>query len=119
MTNIYNHEELSEMGLYPCAYSVTFNVSGKKLNAILNQRSQDMLTANGWNTCQYAVLVHMMAQVCGFEVGERVHVIADAHIYDRHIPLVEELLTKETYDAPAFVMNPDKKDFYEFTLDDF
>ena len=105
MTNIYNHEELSEMGLYPCAYSVTFNVSGNKLNAILNQRSQDMLTANGWNTCQYAVLVHMMAQVTGFEVGELVHVIADAHIYDRHIPLVEELLTKETYDAPKFVMN--------------
>ncbi len=119
MTNIYNHEELSEMGLYPCAYSVTFNVSGRKLNAILNQRSQDMLTANGWNTCQYAVLVHMMAQVTGFEPGELVHVIADAHIYDRHIPLVEELLTKETYDAPTFVMNPDKKDFYEFTLDDF
>lgn len=119
MTNIYNHDELSEMMLYPCAYSMTFNVSGKKLNAILNQRSQDMLTANGWNTCQYAVLVHMMAQVAGLEAGELVHVIADAHIYDRHIPLVEELLKNEVYDAPKFVMNPEKKDFYDFTVDDF
>ena len=119
MTNIYNHDELSEMMLYPCAYSMTFNVSGRKLNAILNQRSQDMLTANGWNTCQYAVLVHMMAQVAGLEVGELVHVIADAHIYDRHIPLVEELLKNEVYDAPKFIMNPDKKDFYDFTVDDF
>jgi len=119
MTNIYNHDELSEMMLYPCAYSMTFNVSGKKLNAILNQRSQDMLTANGWNTCQYAVLVHMMAHVSGLEPGELVHVIADAHIYDRHIPLVEELLKNETYDAPKFVMNTEKKDFYEFTVDDF
>ncbi len=119
MTNIYNHDELSEMMLYPCAYSMTFNVSGKKLNAILNQRSQDMLTANGWNTCQYAVLVHMMAQVAGLEVGELVHVIADAHIYDRHIPLVEELLKNEVYDAPKFIMNPEKKDFYDFTVDDF
>ena len=119
MTNIYNHDELSEMMLYPCAYSMTFNVSGRKLNASLNQRSQDMLTANGWNTCQYAVLVHMMAQVAGLEVGELVHVIADAHIYDRHIPLVEELLKNEVYDAPKFIMNPDKKDFYDFTVDDF
>ena len=119
MTNIYNHDELSEMMLYPCAYSMTFNVSGNKLNGILNQRSQDMLTANGWNTCQYAVLVHMMAQVAGLEVGEFVHVIADAHIYDRHIPLVEELLKNEVYEAPKFIMNPDKKDFYDFTVDDF
>lgn len=119
MTNIYNHDELSEMMLYPCAYSMTFNVSGNKLNAILNQRSQDMLTANGWNTCQYAVLVHMMAHVSGLEVGELVHVIADAHIYDRHIPLVEELLKNETYDAPEFIMNKEKRDFYDFTVDDF
>ncbi|MBQ4545393.1 MAG: thymidylate synthase [Oscillospiraceae bacterium] len=119
MTNIYNHEELSEMQLYPCAYSMTFNVSGNKLNGILNQRSQDMLTANGWNTCQYAVLVHMMAHVSGLEVGELVHVIADAHIYDRHVPLVEELLKNETFDAPKFVMNTEKKDFYDFTVDDF
>ena len=119
MTNIYNHDELSEMMLYPCAYSMTFNVSGNKLNGILNQRSQDMLTANGWNTCQYAVLVHMMAQVAGLEVGEFVHVIADAHIYDRHIPLVEELLKNECYEAPKFIMNSEKKDFYDFTVDDF
>ena len=92
MTNIYNHADLSEMGLYPCAYSMTFNVTGNKLNAVLNQRSQDMLTANNWNVCQYAVLVHMLAQVCGYEVGEFVHVIADAHIYDRHIPLVKEII---------------------------
>ena len=107
------------MQLYPCTYSMTFNVSGNKLNGILNQRSQDMLTANGWNTCQYAVLVHMMAHVSGLEVGELVHVIADAHIYDRHVPLVEELLKNETFDAPKFVMNTEKKDFYDFTVDDF
>lgn len=119
MTNIYVHEDLSEMNLYPCAYSVTFNVTGNKLNAILNQRSQDVLTANNWNVVQYAVLVHMMAQVTGFEAGELVHVIADAHIYDRHIPIVKELVTRKTYPAPEFSMNPDIKDFYKFTLDDF
>ncbi|MBD5097015.1 MAG: thymidylate synthase [Lachnospiraceae bacterium] len=119
MTNLYVHQDLSEMNLYPCAYSVTFNVTGNKLNAILNQRSQDVLTANNWNVVQYAVLVHMMAQVTGFEVGELVHVIADAHIYDRHIPIVKELITRKTYPAPEFSMNPDIKDFYKFTLDDF
>lgn len=119
MTNIYVHQDLSEMNLYPCAYSVTFNVTGNKLNAILNQRSQDVLTANNWNVVQYAVLVHMMAQVTGFEVGELVHVIADAHIYDRHIPIVKELIKRKTYPAPEFSMNPDIKDFYKFTLDDF
>lgn len=119
MTNIYVHQDLSEMNLYPCAYSVTFNVTGNKLNAILNQRSQDVLTANNWNVVQYAVLVHMMAQVTGFEAGELVHVIADAHIYDRHIPIVKELITRKTYPAPEFSMNPDIKDFYKFTTDDF
>lgn len=119
MTNIYVHQDLSEMNLYPCAYSVTFNVTGNKLNAILNQRSQDVLAANNWNVVQYAVLVHMLAQVTGYEAGELVHVIADAHIYDRHIPIVKELISRETYPAPKFSMNPDIKDFYEFTLDDF
>lgn len=119
MTNIYNFEDLSEMGLEPCAYSMTFNVTGNRLNAILNQRSQDVLVANNWNVVQYAVLVHMLAQVCGYEVGELVHVIADAHIYDKHIPLIEELIGRTQYPAPKFVMNPDVKDFYEFTLDDF
>ncbi|MBQ5777973.1 MAG: thymidylate synthase [Oscillospiraceae bacterium] len=119
MTNLYNHEELSEMQLYPCAYSMTFNVSGNKLNGILNQRSQDMLVANGWNTCQYAILLHMFAQVSGFEAGELVHVIADAHIYDRHIPLVRELIEKEAFDAPKLIINTEKKDFYDFTVDDF
>lgn len=125
MTNLYNHHDLSEMNLYPCAYSVTFNVTKKPehekmiLNAVLNQRSQDILTANNWNVCQYAVLVHMMAQVNDMEAGELVHVIADAHIYDRHIPIVEELISRETYPAPEFFMNPDIKDFYEFTPDDF
>ncbi len=119
MTNIYVHQDLSEMNLYPCAYSVTFNVTGNRLNAILNQRSQDVLAANNWNVVQYAVLVHMMAQVTGFLPGELVHVIADAHIYDRHIPIVKELITRKTYPAPEFSMNPDIKDFYEFTLDDF
>ncbi len=119
MTNIYVHQDLSEMNLYPCAYSVTFNVTGDRLNAILNQRSQDVLAANNWNVVQYAVLVHMMAQVSGLKPGELVHVIADAHIYDRHIPIVEELIKRPTYPAPKFTMNPEVKDFYEFTLDDF
>ncbi|CDD55330.1 thymidylate synthase [Bacteroides pectinophilus CAG:437] len=119
MTNIYVHQDLHEMNLYPCAYSMTFNVTGNKLNAILNQRSNDILTANNWNVVQYAVLVHMIAQVSGLEAGELVHVIADAHIYDRHIPLVKELIKRQTYDAPVFHMNPDVKDFYEFTVDDF
>ena len=118
MTNIYNHHDLSEMGLYPCAYSMTFNVSGNTLNAILNQRSQDMLTANNWNVVQYAILVYMMAQVSGLVPGELVHVIADAHIYDRHIPIVEEILEQEQYPAPKFTLNPEIKDFYAFTTDD-
>lgn len=119
MTNIYVHQDLSEMNLYPCAYSVTFNVTGNKLNAILNQRSQDVLAANNWNVVQYAALVYMMAQVTGFEPGELVHVIADAHIYDRHIPIVEELSRGATYPAPKVTLNPDVKDFYDFTVDDF
>ena len=118
MTNMYNHHDLSEMALYPCAYSMTFNVSGKTLNAILNQRSQDMLTANGWNVMQYAVLVHMMAQVSGFVPGELVHVIADAHIYDRHVPIVEEIINRKPKDAPEFKLNPWVKDFYAFTTED-
>lgn len=119
MTNIYVHQDLSEMNLYPCAYSVTFNVTGDRLNAILNQRSQDILTANNWNVVQYAVLVYMMAQVSGLKPGELVHVIADAHIYDRHIDIVKELIERPTYPAPKFSMNPDIKNFYDFTLDDF
>jgi len=119
ITNIYNHADLSEMNLYPCAYSVTFNVTGDKLNAILNQRSQDILAANNWNVCQYAALVHMFAQVSGLKVGELVHVIADAHIYDRHIPIIEELITREPFPAPKLMVNPDVKDFYKFTVDDF
>lgn len=124
MTNIYVHADLYEMHLYPCAYSMTFNVTREKdsekltLNAILNQRSQDVLTANNWNVAQYALLVHMMAQCCDMQVGELVHVIADAHIYDRHIPLVEELITRETYSAPKVWLNPEVKDFYAFTVDD-
>ena len=119
LTNIYVHQDLGEMNLYPCAYSMTFNVTGDRLNAILNQRSQDVLAANNWNVVQYAVLVHMLAQVTGFKPGELVHVIADAHIYDRHIPIVKELITRPTHPAPKFYMNPDVKDFYDFTLDDF
>ena len=119
MTNIYVHQDLSEMNLYPCAYSVTFNVTGNKLNAILNQRSQDILAANNWNVVQYAALVYMMAQVCDMEAGELVHVIADAHIYDRHIPIIKEMIKRETYPAPKVTLNPEVKDFYEFTTDDF
>lgn len=119
MTNIYNHRDLHKMHLYPCAYSMTFNVTGDKLNGILNQRSQDMLTANNWNVCQYAILIHMLAQVAGFKVGELVHVIADAHIYDRHVPLVEEMLQKEPLPAPILKINPEVKDFYQFKVEDF
>ena len=119
MTNIYNHQDLHTMNLYPCAYSMTFNVTGNKLNAILNQRSQDILVANNWNVAQYAILVHMMAQVSDLEVGEFVHVIADAHIYDRHIPLVEELIKRESYPAPKLIINPEVKDFYDFKVEDF
>ena len=119
LTNIYNHHDLSEMGLYPCAYSMTFNVSGDRLNAILNQRSQDMLVANNWNVVQYAVLVHMMAQVSGLKAGEFVHVVADAHIYDRHIPLVKELLQAKPLPAPTFVMDTSVTNFYDFTTDSF
>ncbi len=125
MTNIYVHQDLHEMRLYPCAYSMTFNVTKKKdrdklvLNGILNQRSNDILAANNWNVCQYAVLLHMLAQVCGYEVGELVHVIADAHIYDRHIPIIKELIERPTYPAPTFRMNPEVKDFYEFKVEDF
>lgn len=118
MTNMYVHADLSEMALYPCAYSMTFNVTDGKLNAILNQRSQDILAANNWNVVQYAVLVHMLAQVSGLQVGELVHVISDAHIYDRHLPIVEELISRETYDAPKFWLNLDVDDFYKFTTDD-
>lgn len=124
MTNIYVHQDLHEMNLYPCAYSMTFNVTQKKgeekliLNAILNQRSQDILAANNWNVVQYSVLMHMLAQVCDMKVGELVHVIADAHIYDRHIPIVEELIQREPKPAPKFWLNPEVRDFYEFTRDD-
>ena len=124
MTNIYVHQDLHEMNLYPCAYSMTFNVTKSpnsdklRLNAILNQRSQDILAANNWNVCQYAVLIHMLAQVCDMEVGEFVHVIADAHIYDRHIPIIKELIERPTYPAPKFWLNPEVKDFYQFTRDD-
>ncbi len=118
MTNIYVHADLSEMNLYPCAYSMTFNVTGNRLNGILNQRSQDMLVANGWNVCQYAVLLHLLAQSTGLLPGEFVHVIADAHIYDRHIPIVKELIERPTYAAPKLLLNPDIKDFYDFRLED-
>jgi thymidylate synthase len=119
MTNIYNHNDLHEMNLYPCAYSMTFNVTGNKLNAILNQRSQDVLPANNWNVCQYAILVHMFAAASDLQVGELVHVIADAHIYDRHIPIIKELIERPQYDPPKLYINPNVKDFYAFTVDDF
>ncbi|MDY3240705.1 MAG: thymidylate synthase [Anaerovoracaceae bacterium] len=118
LTNIYNFADLSEMHLEPCAYSMTFNVSGKTLNAILHQRSQDILAANNWNVVQYAVLVHMLAQVSGLVAGELVHVIADAHIYDRHVPVIEELIQRPQYPAPKFRLNPEVTDFYAFTPDD-
>ena len=124
LTNLYVHQDLHEMNLYPCAYSVTFNVTQKKgedaltLNAVLNQRSQDVLAANNWNVVQYAVLVHMLAQVCGMKPGELVHVIADAHIYDRHVPIMRELIERNPCEAPSFWLNPEVKDFYRFTRQD-
>ena len=124
MTNIYVHQDLHEMALYPCAYSMTFNVTHKPgddkltLNAVLNQRSQDVLAANNWNVVQYSVLLHMLAQVCDMKVGELVHVIADAHIYDRHVDIIKELISRPVYDAPKFWLNPEVKDFYRFTTDD-
>ena len=119
MTNIYTFADLHEMALYPCAYSMTFNVSGDTLNAILNQRSQDMLAANNWNVVQYAVLVHMLAQVCGFKAGELVHVIADAHIYDRHVPVIQRMIQNTPLPAPQFVVDPAVTDFYAFNRDSF
>lgn len=119
MTNIYNFEDLHEMGLYPCAYSMTFNVEGDRLNGILNQRSNDMLTANNWNVVQYAILIMMFAQVSGLKPGKLIHVIADAHIYDRHIPLVKKVIAKPQHKAPKLVMNPNVKNFYDFKVEDF
>ena len=119
MTNIYNFEDLHEMHLYPCAYSMTFNVSGNVLNGILHQRSNDVAVANNWNVVQYSVLLMMLAQVSGLVAGELVHVIADAHIYDRHIPVVKEMLKNEQFPAPKIKINPNVKDFYKFTVDDF
>ena len=118
MTNIYVHEDLHAMNLYPCAYSMTFNVTDGRLNAVLNQRSQDILAANNWNVVQYAVLLHMIAQVSGLEAGELVHVIADAHICDRHIPIIKELIARKPLPAPTFWINPEIKNFYDFTTDD-
>lgn len=119
MTNLYNFEELHEMALYPCAYSLTLNVTGDTLNGILNQRSNDMLTANNWNVLQYSILLMMFAQVSGLKAGELVHVIADAHLYDRHVELAKKVIAKPQHPAPKFWMNPDIKDFYAFTVDDF
>lgn len=118
MTNMYNFADLTEMGLEPCAYSMTFNVTGNRLNAILNQRSQDILAANNWNVVQYSVLVHMLAQVSGLVPGELVHVIADAHIYDRHVDIIKELISRPQFPAPKFSLNPEITDFYDFTVDD-
>lgn len=119
VTSIFNHHDLYEMGLYPCAWSMTFNVTGDTLNAILNQRSQDMLTASNWNVCQYAILVHMMARHAGLKAGKLIHVIADCHIYDRHVPIVEQMIKQEPKPAPKLIIDPDVHDFYDFTPDSF
>ncbi len=124
ISSIYNHQDLYEMNLYPCAWSMTFNVTQRKgedkltLNAVLSQRSQDVLAANNWNVCQYAILLMMFAQSADMYPGELVHMIADAHIYDRHVPIIEELISRPTFDAPLVRLNPDIKDFYSFTTDD-
>lgn len=119
VSNIFVHRDLREMNLYPCAYSLTLNVSGNTLNGILNQRSQDMLVANNWNVCQYSALLMMFAATAGLQAGELVHVIADAHIYDRHVPLVEELLQRSGFEAPQVQLDPQITDFYRFTVDSF
>ena len=119
MTNIYNFEDLHEMNLYPCAYSMTFNVTGDTLNGILNQRSNDMLTANNWNVLQYSLLLMMFAQVSGLKAGKLIHVIADAHIYDRHVELVKEVIAKPQHPAPKLKINPNVKNFYDFKIEDF
>ena len=124
LTSIYNHEDLHEMALYPCAWSMTFNVTQEKgqekltLNAVLNQRSQDVLAANNWNVCQYSLLLMMIAQCVDMIPGELVHMIADAHIYDRHVDIIRELIARPVYDAPIVRLNPEVKDFYSFTTDD-
>lgn len=124
MTNMYNFQDLHEMHLYPCAYNAIYNVTQDKgsdrptLNMVLVQRSQDVLAANNWNVCQYAILLMMVAQSCDMEAGELVHMIADAHIYDRHVPMIEELISRPTYPAPKVTLNPDVHDFYAFTTDD-
>ena len=122
MTNIYQFHNLDTGHLDPCAYSMTYNVTVEDgqmvLNAILNQRSQDMLAANGWNVAQYAILLMMLAQETGMIAGKLIHVIADCHIYDRHIPMIKELLDREEYDAPIVKLNPEITDFYKFTTDD-
>jgi thymidylate synthase len=119
MTNLYNFADLEDMALYPCAYSMTFNVTGNRLNGILNQRSNDMLVANNWNVVQYAILLVMFAQVSNLVPGELIHVIADAHIYDRHIPIVRELIERPAYRSPKLVVDPDIKIFYDFTVSSF
>ena len=119
MTNLYNFQDLHEMGLYPCAYSMTFNVTGDTLNGILNQRSNDMLTANNWNVVQYAILLMMFAQVSGLKAGTLVHVIADAHIYDRHIDMVKEIIQRPQHKAPKVIIDPTITNFYDFTVDSF
>ena len=124
MTNMYTFADLSEMHLYPCAYSVTYNVTHAEgdekptLNMCLMQRSQDILAANNWNVCQYAILLMMVAQVSGMIAGELLHVIVDAHIYDRHVPIIRELIERPQYPAPKVSLNPDVTDFYDFTTDD-
>ena len=120
MTNIFDFEDLKDMNLEPCAYGTQWLVKEGKLHLILNQRSQDMLAANGWNTMQYAALLHMFAQCAGLEVGTLTHNIGDCHIYDRHIPLVEKLISAEPMDAsPKLIINNNTKNFYEFKVEDF
>ena len=124
MTNLYTFADLSEMNLYPCAYNAIYNVTQESgedrptLNMVLVQRSQDVLAANNWNVCQYAILLMMVAQASNMNAGELVHMIADAHIYDRHVDVVRELISRPTYPAPTVRLNPEVMNFYEFTTDD-
>ena len=123
MISLWCPEELHEMNLEPCCWSVIFNVTDEGqdklvLNMVLNQRSNDFITANNWNTAQYAIFLMMVAQSVDMIPGKLVHNITDCHVYDRHIDIARELLNRPEHPAPKVSLNPEIKNFYDFTTDD-